>query len=320
MKRDNIMRVFFVMSIICVLATTVLADPNKPVKDPNKCFLSVWDSVTISAKTVNPKLYPEKDPNKPDFSLSLKAEMKVLDDSNLVAWSSSVPIVITDEQNRVIYQWPADGSQVRARLFRKPHKWPGRIIGGPARGISMSVGKTFPIDPNKGFPAMLNNVDGYVETIFSGKTVQVKMPFKKTDGWVVISPNVRVNVEQAEKYGAAGLQYRIKMEYAGPVKKLPVFLKEEEPLPEKLFAGIKILDAKGRDISVGSGALMCSGGGGYTCHSVNRPGEPEKTVCTFSGKQTCAGDKVKTVCFEWLADLYMAKIPFSFADIPVAGF
>jgi hypothetical protein len=171
------------------------------------------------------------------------------------------------------------------------------------------VGISFSMDPNLGYPLMLETLGWTSYALLFQKKQSIDLPFQVTGQSVQILPGVKVLIEEATSQGE-DYRYQLKTEFEGTVNPfaMMVSMHEGSILPGYLISEIQLLDAQGSPVNASSGSFGSSMSG-------------STGKATLTGHGTCSAcGGVKTIRFVVVVNPYEVKIPFVLTDIPVPTF
>jgi len=206
---------------------------NKEVAD---CFEVNWNSIIYSKTLYNPAVSRKSREQKVSEKLAVRCQAKILD-SELVVGTCDIPVIerITDgkgrdtdisrtepRSNRMYYNTP----RYQPSLIPTPPSsliyWEGRArlaLGlplkarhRPKRSLELQpVHLGIQLDPGllRQDPGEIGSIKGYFHALTAKSLKHVKVPFKSSDKWVRLTPDVEIQLPKVRQRGLSS-QFEIK--------------------------------------------------------------------------------------------------------------
>ncbi len=194
------------------------AEPNDPNQawDPAKHLTAAWQSMSVNlASTIyNPVTKPNQKPKVAQRSLSMSTQVNITDANGLLGfcWSTATGVQTLDENGKVICN--KTNNNQNGRFY-----WPPtyiKMMSTAGVWVSELQPYTFSVDlspdPNTPYPSLLNQVNWSMYALVTDTLTTVDVPFKVSDQWVELAPNLEIRVDKASATGSS-FDYSLSVKY-----------------------------------------------------------------------------------------------------------
>ncbi|MEN6425061.1 MAG: hypothetical protein ABFE13_06850 [Phycisphaerales bacterium] len=303
-------------------------DPNDPngVVDPNKTWdpaehlVADWEviSVNMTSSLYNPTMLPGATAPDPQWSLSLRSTLEIIDGNGLIGYSIIPTSARAFDQDGGLVSTMTASSRL-SRLYMQPH-YVTRPTGPNGEWVTELIFNqvffSLPMEPDVAYPDVLSRIEWSTNVLVAQETKTVDIPFAASETWVEVTPGFEVLVEQATVEDAK-YQYRIQIRYDNTeVDALmggSIHLWRDEALPSVVILDMDVLNSEGKSIrGLGGGSFSMSGSYG---------GSNNQTTGTESGTGSCdACGTAATFRYTLAFDLYELEASLVLENIPVPHF
>jgi hypothetical protein len=288
--------------------------------NPSEHLLGTWESIYAAQtyRIYNPALQPPRQPEGPNYSLSLSGEIDITDSTGLIGLTTIPTAALALDQNgTVVFSKLTDS--VAHRSYQPP-----RYLWGPTRRKTPQIqpyllSVSLPVGPGTTYPQMLGTLEWSMYALVADQFTTVDLPFQAGGTWTELAPGLKILVEQASA-GNAQYQYRLRAENdANEVAWLvagTLDLPSGQTPPGVIVVDLDVLDATGRSIRSVSDVSGGIGIGG------EKSGGTDNQTTTFilgTGNGPACGTAA-TLRFKVARNAYTRQIRFLLEDVPVPTF
>ncbi len=203
-----------ITAVLLGCAVVGAATAAQPVSEPNDVrwdlaegFAFAWDSVELSAKSLNPAQNAEADSSVSERTLTIYGTLDILDANDLVAMHIEDPVIFAVRD--------ADGNDVALELAP-----PQRVR--QYEELKYFYPKVYPFDlsvrvhpaADQVLPSELSSLQGYVHAMYAEDVIKVDVPLVQTAvewvnapfydpliGWITVAPDLQIRVLDAYMAG-----------------------------------------------------------------------------------------------------------------------
>lgn len=293
-----------------------VVSPPVVASDMGHRFEAVWSSVSLTAVQRNPAISSGPEPKGVDRTMSISADLHIVDANNLVGMSQGVEEASARDDlgntyhmlNKSPFARYYSGIRTMRRINPDCRPIPGEDSDCERYIEELQpehVSIRFDVDPNQGYPTLLRELSWTSYVVLAKYYSQVDVPFVAGDDWYELACGFRVRIDSAVSENGR-YSYQMSMVTDDDNDSASGRLPNLNELPKVHLERIQFLDGNGQAVLPGSSGSSIRGLGGESRRS-------------GSGSCSQCGD-VTTVRFYLARDLYEAPASFTLKEIPIPTF